>query len=47
MEIEFYKSKGYNLFFLPTIAFHDYWKDRFVIASFLWWHFRIGWRKRA
>ena len=47
MEIEFYKTRGYNIHFLPTIAFHDYWKDRFVIASFLWWHFRIGWRTRA
>ena len=47
MEIEFYKSKGFTVYLLPTITFADYGTFKNIDCAFWWWHFRITWRKRV
>ncbi len=43
MNIDFYKSTKYAIYFLPTVAYIDYKWERQIKISFLVWHLSIEW----
>lgn len=47
MEIEFYKSKGFAIYILPTVVYLDWKKEKQIKFSFLLWHLSIGWQTRS
>lgn len=46
MKIEFNRSKGFAIYFIPTIILVNWTIERELKFSFLIWHITISWRKR-
>lgn len=43
MEIKFNSSKGFAIYFSPSISYVDYGKEKQIRCSFLIWHLMFNW----